>query len=623
MERREGESIKKGLGISTKLYLGFFCITFLTVLLASIITVMTLKTEQKVREQINYEFPILYNVNDVLLNVHKAEDLLSEWSLTNDTSYINQVPAIWKNILAGKKNNQSKVEQYDNPQFKRNWEEGENAIDQFLSAQKEMVQLVKTNPENAKQYLRTTVTPAYMKVQDIFDGPVDNTGNRVGGLNSQVTDYLESMNNNTLHDMKAVTLTIWFIVLLVVVLAFFISFFLVRGITIPLFSAIGIAKGIATGERGLKIKATGKDETATLLGALEKMQVSIMENEEKIKKEEEKSKKLLNELITAATTFRKHSNLVASGDLTQRLKPVDNEIMQELGKELNNMTEGLANVTKNVVAATQAVFDSVEQVKKDTASQSSGITEQASSINEITASLGEIEKTSSQTLEKAKMLGALATQTCTQGQQGLQVVEQSRTAMSDIRSKVQQIAQTIVDLNNQTQQISKITDAVNNLARQSKILALNASIEAAKAGKAGKGFAVVAAEVKNLAEQSEQSTQAIQKILEDIRLATERALMVTEEGTKGVDQGASLVEKAGESIHKLDEAINETNKATQQIEAAISQETVGIEQITLGMNEINQVSTHFVENIKQTQEVMEHLTKIAKDLKKNIATYKI
>jgi methyl-accepting chemotaxis protein len=202
-------------------------------------------------------------------------------------------------------------------------------------------------------------------------------------------------------------------------------------------------------------------------------------------------------------------------------------------------------------------------------------------------------------------------------------VEQSILGMTVVKDKVQIISQTILELSKQTQQVGEITAVVNNLAQQSKMLALNASIEAAKAGEAGKGFAVVAMEVKNLAEQSEQSTSQVQKILEDIRHATEKAVMVTEEGTKGVDQGTGLVEQAGGTIRNLNNVIHETTIASQQIEAAVRQEVAGIEQITLGMNEINQVTATFVEGANQTREAITNLADIAKELKGYVDIYKI
>lgn len=328
-------------------------------------------------------------------------------------------------------------------------------------------------------------------------------------------------------------------------------------------------------------------------------------------------------ILRQVTVFRKHSNRIASGDLTQMVTVNSSDELGQLGNDLNKMTANLYNITKEITQACQNMVATVEEVRHAVDSQSTGASEQASSVNEITASLSEIEKSSAQTMEKAKTLGEAATRTREKSQEGLEAVDQSVDGMKKVRDKVQTIAQTILDLSKQTQQVGDITTVVSNIAQQSKMLALNASIEAAKAGEAGKGFAVVATEVKNLAEQSERATTQVQKILEDIRHAAEKAVMVTEEGTKGVDSGSILVEQTGEIIRNLNEVIHETTIATQQIESAVRQESAGIEQITAGMNEINQVTASFVASTKQTTEAISNLAEIAKNLKSYIDAYKI
>lgn len=328
-------------------------------------------------------------------------------------------------------------------------------------------------------------------------------------------------------------------------------------------------------------------------------------------------------IIRHINVFREHSSRIASGDLTQYISIESDDELGQLGSDINTMTRSLASITKKITLDCHNMVSTLEEVRHTVDVQSSGASEQASSVNEITASIGEIEKSTMQTLEKAKALGEAAERTQEKGQMGLDAVEQSVQGMVAVREKVQTIAQTILDLSNQTQQVGEITAVVNNLAQQSKMLALNASIEASKAGEAGKGFSVVAVEVKNLAEQSAQSTEQVQKILEDIRRATEKAVMVTEEGTKGVDYGMGLVEQTGDIIRNLNDVIHETTIATQQIEAAIRQESAGVEQITAGMSEINQVTASFVESVKQTTEAMENLSAISNNLKIYIDTYKI
>jgi methyl-accepting chemotaxis protein len=243
------------------------------------------------------------------------------------------------------------------------------------------------------------------------------------------------------------------------------------------------------------------------------------------------------------------------------------------------MTESLAGVASGTTDAIDSIYSTLEQLQSSINSQSAGASQQAAAVNETTTSLDEIKAMSAQTMDKVQVLGEMAERSRRESEQGGAAVEQTIVGMTSIRERVEGIAQTILALSEQTQQIGEITAVVTNLAQQSKMLALNASIEAAKAGEAGKGFAVVAAEVRELAEQSQQSTAQVQKILQDIRHATDRAVMATEEGSKGVDAGMVSVQRSGEVMRQLGEVVRETartshdgDEGAQQGDSAICQQ---------------------------------------------------
>lgn len=314
---------------------------------------------------------------------------------------------------------------------------------------------------------------------------------------------------------------------------------------------------------------------------------------------------------------------VAAGDLKDRIEAEGDDKMAQLGQNLNNMTAKLSTMAGQTKDASVAIIQNLDQVKKTITSQSTGASEQAAAVNETTATLQEIKSTSSQTLEKAKMLGKMSERTREESEQGVEAVKKCVEGMSAIRERVEGIAHTILALSEQTQQIGEITEAVTGLAQQLKMLALNASIEAAKAGESGKGFGVVATEVKELAEQSQQSTAQVQKILQDIRHATDRAVMATEEGGKGVDRGVELVAQTGETMRKLGEVIRETTLASQQIVAAVGQEVAGIDQVTVAMREINEVTSQFVNDTEQTKQSTNQLMELAEQLGENVNAFKL
>lgn len=320
--------------------------------------------------------------------------------------------------------------------------------------------------------------------------------------------------------------------------------------------------------------------------------------------------------------YREFIENVSTGDLSRRLDVDGDDELSMLGKHLNSMTEKLAMMARDVKESSVAMVEALGRVQRSINTESSGAAQQAASVTETTTTLEEIRATSMQTLEKASALGQAAERTRREGETGLSAVEQTFSGMLMIREKVEGIATNILELSEQTQQIGEITSVVNSLAQQLKMLALNASIEAAKAGDAGKGFAVVAMEVKNLAEQSQTATNQVHKILNSIQKATDKAVMVTEEGAKGVDQGMRTVEQAGNAVRSLSEIIQETATASQQIVAAVRQEAAGIDQIAIAMEDIQKATSQFVTSTQETRKAAQNLNTIAVRLHDSSDVYK-
>ncbi len=333
------------------------------------------------------------------------------------------------------------------------------------------------------------------------------------------------------------------------------------------------------------------------------------------------------ELEQRLAAFNNLIDRVAQGDLTARVETAGGlageDDLSRLGGNLNKMVDRLAEMTSEVAESSNAMLVSVEQVRASIGAQSSGAAQQAASVSETTATLEQIKATSQQNLEKATALKEVADRARAEGDQGVTVVEAAVQAMRHTRGQVEAIAGHIGVLNERLQQIGEITNAVGELASQSKMLALNASIEAAKAGDAGRGFAVVAEEVRDLAEQSRQATTQVQGILVEIRNAAARAVRAVEEGNEGADRGANLADRAGETLHGLNRVIHDTAMASQQIVAAVRQEAAGIDQIRIAMGDISQVTSQFVAATHQTEAATDQLTDYAALLQNMVKLFQV
>lgn len=137
-------------------------------------------------------------------------------------------------------------------------------------------------------------------------------------------------------------------------------------------------------------------------------------------------------------------------------------------------------------------------------------------------------------------------------------IEQITAAMEENAAGLEKVA----SLGYQMEQVSegnlesvketdKIVDTVYNIARQSKLLGLNASIEAARAGNAGRGFSVVANEIRQLAEDSTVSTKKITDILEKLKLENQKVSKQSEELSLILNEIAAATEEVSASIQSL------------------------------------------------------------------------
>ena len=606
--------------LRTRLFIGFLSLSLPLVLLIMLLL-------PKINAIIFFSKQIYeVNVSQVLdTQIYQTRDTVSHWILSGDPDDQLAFVRVWDEINHSKEQWHEALVRLNNQEILQRWHQLSELYEPVYQGQAAIMHMPR-NPgtmEDLKSAL-AKIRPLSARMINIIDGSYSSEqGQRVGGIYSEIRQEITKNTNHIDETLVTLKQSAYALLILAIVLTIIIPLITQSTLGGPIDNVIEIAERIAAGERDIDIQVHTLDRLGKMLLSLKSMQHAIKENEEKMRKNEEESRRLLEQLVNSSNKFSHHSSKVAAGDLRERLVLDTEDVLQDLGNDLNLMTDALASSTQKISQVSNEIVTMVDKVITSASEQTESINSQASAINEISASLEEIDKSSKQTMNKAQALREIAKNTCEQGKLGAESVVQSIHGIKASEEKMKLIAQTILDLSTHTQQIGEITAVVNTLAQQSKMLALNASIEASKAGEAGKGFAAVATEVRNLAEQSEQSTVQVQKILEDIRRTTEKAVTVTEEGAKTLGSGTQLIEKAGDVIHTLSKMINEASISSQHIEVAIRQEAVGIEQIVESMNEINRTTSTFSGGIKEMMDFIHKLDEIAKHLKDDISIYKV
>lgn len=389
----------------------------------------------------------------------------------------------------------------------------------------------------------------------------------------------------------------------------------------PLAQILSVLNRFTHGDNTVRIDHPSGDEIGKVALAFNTMAQQQSDSQWR-EREQQAALKLADDVRTRVMALRQHIVRVASGDLTQRLVVTGDDDLAHLGRNINMMTQNLASIAQETTETVRVIQNTLLELQAAISDQSSGASEQAAAVSETTVSLEQIKGMAAQAMERVHLLGATADRSRRESEQGSVSTTETVEVMSAILSNMNSIAHTILALSEQIQQVGEITGVVTNLAQQSKMLALNASIEAAKAGEAGKGFAVVATEVRALAERSQLATAQVQKILQNIRHATDRAVMATEEGSKGVDAGMLSAQRSGEIMRQLSDVVRETAVASHQITAVVKQQFIGLEQVTTAMKDINKVTRQFVTHTQQSQTASTHLSKVADRLGESVSLYK-
>lgn len=291
--------------------------------------------------------------------------------------------------------------------------------------------------------------------------------------------------------------------------------------------------------------------------------------------------------VIAIRASQTHANLMKRMDQLSRLTTLlnsTNSFGSALSRELAGMTADLH------ITSRQQATNSQEQVAAVTEVTTS-LEELNETANQIASSAAAAAESANQTVDIATAVRTSSEQARSTSQEGNEAVEQAVARVERVRNRIELLGQRLLHLTEQTRKVGTIIDIIDEIADETHLLALNASIEAAgsihnQGGETyrsvrGDRFGVIAQEVKNLADRSRESTEEVRQAITEMQGAVAAAVLVAEEGKKETSAALSRSQIAGQVITKLNEIINGNAAQAEEILSAVEEVNIRCDEISI------------------------------------------
>jgi twitching motility protein PilJ len=313
---------------------------------------------------------------------------------------------------------------------------------------------------------------------------------------------------------------------------------------------------------------------------------------------------------------------LADGDLTVQAT-VTEDITGAIADSINYAVDALRGLVTTINQSAIQLDSATRQTQALSGHLAKASGAQSKQIASATESAGGMAASAEEVSGNAERAADVARHSVEVAHKGGDAVRRTIDGMNTIRETIQETSKRIKRLGESSQEIGNIVELINDIAEQTNILALNASIQASMAGEAGRGFAVVADEVQRLAERAANATKQIEVLVRTIQTDTNEAVVSMERSTTDVVGGALLAENAGAALEEIEQVSNQIASLVQNISGSSRQQTGAAQNIARNMQVLKEISAQTAESTHATSAAIAKLAELSAGLRKAAAGFRL
>lgn len=320
---------------------------------------------------------------------------------------------------------------------------------------------------------------------------------------------------------------------------------------------------------------------------------------------QEEAEALAASLEERAEEFGEVMSAAAAGDLTQRLNSdIDNDAMADIARSFNAMVAELEQTvvrieafaadvdrsSEEISASASEIKTASDEVSKTIQEIATGAEEQNENIQQVTDEMTDLSATVEEISSSADEVAAQSQQAAETATEGRQSGEQAADQMASIEEQATAAIQQVEKLAAEMERIGDVVTLIDDIAEQTNMLALNASIEASRAGEAGEGFGVVAEEIKGLATETQDATDNIDSMITELQSVTDDTVADIRNIGEQIETGHTTVEEATDALSEIVTQVQEANSGVQSISDATAEQATSSEEVVAMVDEVGSIS---------------------------------
>jgi methyl-accepting chemotaxis protein len=342
---------------------------------------------------------------------------------------------------------------------------------------------------------------------------------------------------------------------------------------------------------------------------------------------------------------------VSAGDLTVRVGMRRKDEFGQLGESFDTMTTSLRNVlgevhdtssqlaasSEELMASSEQTSKATEQVAELMQDAAAGTTMQNASLAATEQLVGEMSLGVKEISARAGDAERIAIEASSKSEAGMVTMQEAVSYIQQVNDESKAMEVVIDDLRAKNDEILQIVAEITSIAKQTNILALNASIEASRAGEHGRGFAVVANEVKMLANSSGASAERINELMREMHEKTHAVQSTFARTGEGMVNSSQMIVEAGEAFQTIRDAVRTVAAQAEEAASASRQIDQGMGHVNKAVNETMVLSNRIAagtedgsaaaqEQLATMEEVAASsaaLSRMAEDLQSMIERFKL